>query len=61
MVGSVAFPQTPAQNMQDADDAALHLVPIDSPGSSQLQPAKASEGLNELPVNADSLQRQHLL
>ena len=50
-------PQTQAQSMQPADDAAVHLAPIDSPSSSEQQPAAASQGFLELPVNADSLQR----
>ena len=51
-----ASAQTQGQNMQHAHGAALHMARIDSPGSRQLQPAEASEGVNELLVNVDSLQ-----
>ena len=53
-----ASAQTQGQNMQHAHGAALHMAHIGASGSRQLQPAEASEGLNKLLVNADSLQRQ---
>ena len=45
-----------AQVMKSAEDAALHLAPTDSPGSSEQQPAEPSEAAIQLPADVGSLQ-----
>ena len=42
--------------MKSAEDAALHLAPTDSPGSSEQQPAEPSEAAIQLPADVGSLQ-----